>query len=201
MMGEDIVLTYRLLELGYASSYEPAAVGYTRVPETLGGLYRQRRRWAMGMLEGLREVPPWRQRGYARYFTSVNMSIGYLDLVYLFGFVPGVILALFGYYYLVGLLTVGHCFSGPFIGTKSGWAFPSKTRCSDLFCFSCSSSWCRAPLPCTAIYFTLWAKRGSGNESKGAFVPGRSAACRRTGGGAAASPSQRSARWKRPVTM
>lgn len=110
MMGEDIVLTYRLLELGYASSYEPAAVGYTRVPETLGGLYRQRRRWAMGMLEGLREVPPWRQRGYARYFTSVNMSIVYLDLVYLFGFVPGVILALFGYYYLGGLLTVGALF-------------------------------------------------------------------------------------------
>ncbi len=50
-------------------------------------------------------APPWRQRGYARYFTSVNMSI-----VYLFGFVPGVILALFGYYYLVGLLTVGALF-------------------------------------------------------------------------------------------
>lgn len=63
MMGEDIVLTYRLLELGYA-----------------------------------------------RYFTSVNMSIVYLDLVYLFGFVPGVILALFGYYYLGGLLTVGALF-------------------------------------------------------------------------------------------
>lgn len=106
VMGEDIVLTYRLLELGYASGYEPAAVGYTKVPETLGGLYRQRRRWAMGMLEGLREVPPWRQRGYARYFTSVNLSIIYLDLAYLFGFVPGVILALLGYCYLVGLLTL-----------------------------------------------------------------------------------------------
>lgn len=106
VMGEDIVLTYRLLELGYASGYEPAAVGYTRVPETLGGLYRQRRRWAMGMLEGLREVPPWQQRGCTRYFTSVNLSIIYLDLAYLFGFVPGVILALFGYCYLVGLLTV-----------------------------------------------------------------------------------------------
>ncbi|OUN16591.1 hypothetical protein B5G38_05060 [Gemmiger sp. An87] len=57
-------------------------------------------------LEGLREVPPWRQSGCTRYFTSVNLSIIYLDLAYLFGFVPGVILALFGYCYLVGLLTV-----------------------------------------------------------------------------------------------
>lgn len=97
VMGEDIVLTYRLLELGYSSGYEPAAVGYTRVPESIGALYRQRRRWAMGMLEGLREVPPWRQRGCTRYFTSVNLSIIYLDLAYLFGLVPGVILALLGY--------------------------------------------------------------------------------------------------------
>lgn len=36
----------------------------------------------------------------------MNLSIIYLDLAYLFGFVPGVILALFGYCYLVGLLTV-----------------------------------------------------------------------------------------------
>ncbi len=36
----------------------------------------------------------------------MNLSIIYLDLAYLFGFVPGVILALFGYCYLVGLLTL-----------------------------------------------------------------------------------------------
>lgn len=112
VMGEDIVLTYRLLELGYSSGYEPAAVGYTRVPESIGALYRQRRRWAMGMLEGLREVPPWRQRGCTRYFTSVNLSIIYLDLAYLFGLVPGVILALLGYPWLVGLLTVFTAFVG-----------------------------------------------------------------------------------------
>ena len=112
VMGEDIVLTYRLLELGYSSGYEPAAVGYTRVPESLRTLYRQRRRWAMGMLEGLREVPPWRQSGCTRYFTGVNLSILYLDLAYLFGFVPGVILALFGYPWLVGLLTVFTAFVG-----------------------------------------------------------------------------------------
>ena len=106
VMGEDIVLTYQMLEKGGDSGYEPAAVGYTRVPETMGELYRQRRRWAMGMLEGLGEVPPWRQRGFARYFTGVNLSIVYLDIAYLFGFVPGVILALLGYPYLVGLLTV-----------------------------------------------------------------------------------------------
>lgn len=53
-MGEDIVLTYRLLSTGRTSSYEPRAVAYTDGPESLGGFFRQRKRWAMGMFEGSR---------------------------------------------------------------------------------------------------------------------------------------------------
>ncbi len=53
VLGEDIVLTYALLEQGLASSYEPAAVGYTNVPASCNALYNQRKRWGMGMLEGL----------------------------------------------------------------------------------------------------------------------------------------------------
>ena len=107
VLGEDIVLTYRLLSLGFASTYEPRAVGYTIVPATLEELYNQRKRWAIGMLEGLTAVPPWKQgTAYSRYFTSVNLSVIYLDLAYLFGFIPGVILALFGYCFFVGVLTL-----------------------------------------------------------------------------------------------
>lgn len=62
------------------------AVGYTVVPETLDGLYNQRRRWAIGMLEGLSAVPPWKQgNAYSRYFTSMNLAVIYLDLTFLFG--------------------------------------------------------------------------------------------------------------------
>lgn len=107
VMGEDIVLTYTLLQQGWPSTYEPRAVGYTTVPQTMEGLYNQRKRWAIGMLEGLSQVPPWRQgRIYTRHFTWVNFSVIYLDLAYLLGFIPGVILACMGYYYLVGLLTL-----------------------------------------------------------------------------------------------
>lgn len=107
VLGEDIVLTYQILREGLASTYEPLAAGYTTVPETLGSLYSQRRRWAIGMLEGLSTVPPWRQGSlFSRFFTWVNVSVIYLDLAFLFGFIPGVIMALCGYYYLAGFLTL-----------------------------------------------------------------------------------------------
>ncbi len=106
-LGEDIVLTYQLLKQHRISTYEPSAVGYTNVPHTLNDLYNQRKRWAIGMLEGFSAVKPWEQGSfYSRFFTFINVLIIYLDIAYLFGFIPGVILALFGYYYFAGCLTV-----------------------------------------------------------------------------------------------
>ena len=106
-LGEDIVLTYRLLERGWASTYEPRAAAYTDVPETLHGFFRQRGRWAFGMLEGLAAVPPWRQGSFfACWFESVNPLVIVLDLAYLTGFVPGVVLALHGICWFVGVLTL-----------------------------------------------------------------------------------------------
>ena len=112
-LGEDIVLTYNLPALGKKSGYEPEAVGYTTVPQNLYGFYNQRKRWAIGMIEGLKSVPPWKQgRVYPRYFAFINLCIIYLDAAFLFGFVPGVILAFFGYFYFVGLLTLLTLFIG-----------------------------------------------------------------------------------------
>lgn len=74
--GEDIVLTYRLLAQGRLSLYEPGAIGYTSVPDTLRGLCCQRMRWARGMFDGLRAVRPWQQKSFfAGYFESLNLSI------------------------------------------------------------------------------------------------------------------------------
>lgn len=107
VLGEDIVLTYQFLQQGLSSTYEPSAVGYTAVPETMNGLYNQRKRWAIGMFEGLSTVPPWRQgTAFSKYFAYVNFSVVYLDLAFLFGFIPGVILAIYGYPYFVGFLTL-----------------------------------------------------------------------------------------------
>ena len=112
-LGEDIILTYRLLSKGRKSTYEPMAVGYTTVPATFNGFYNQRKRWATGMIEGFSLVKPWQQKTvYSRYFTTLNLLIIYMDLAFLFGFIPGVIWAFFGYYYFVGLLTLlTVCFS------------------------------------------------------------------------------------------
>lgn len=107
VMGEDIVLTYKLIKKGLASEYEPAAAAYTTVPLSLGGLYSQRKRRAIGMLEGLRAAAPWEQpKFFSKYFTGVNLCVIYLDLAFLFGFIPGIILALMGYCYIVGILTL-----------------------------------------------------------------------------------------------
>ena len=64
-------------------------------------------RWAVGMLEGLSTVRPWQQGSiYSRYFSLVNLSVIWLDLAFLFGFVPGLLLAALGYFYLAGCLTL-----------------------------------------------------------------------------------------------
>ncbi len=107
MLGEDIVLTYQILQQRLSSTYEPRAVGYTTVPETIKSLYNQRKRWSIGMIEGLKSVPPWKQGSvFSRYFTFVNLSVIYLDLAFVFGFIPGVVLALYGRFYFVGFLTL-----------------------------------------------------------------------------------------------
>jgi biofilm PGA synthesis N-glycosyltransferase PgaC len=105
-IGEDIVLTWQLMRRGRIY-YEPLAVAFTSAPEPLRGLVRQRSRWARGMLEGLRTVPPWRQRrAMARAMTSIDLVIPFLDVAYVFVWLPGLVLACFGYFWFVGPMTV-----------------------------------------------------------------------------------------------
>jgi biofilm PGA synthesis N-glycosyltransferase PgaC len=105
-IGEDIVLTWRLL-LGGRVFHEPMALAFTGVPETLAALTRQRSRWARGMLEGLRAVPPWRQpRASVKALAMVDLAIPLLDLGYVCVWVPGLVLACFGYFWVVGPMTL-----------------------------------------------------------------------------------------------
>src|SRR5215218_3446040 len=61
-IGEDIVLTWRLMRQGARVYYEPSAVAFTAAPTRLVHLARQRARWARGMIEGIRSVKPWSRR-------------------------------------------------------------------------------------------------------------------------------------------
>lgn len=52
-LTEDIDLTWRLQRAGWRVRYEPHALVWILMPETLAGLWRQRRRWADGGLQVL----------------------------------------------------------------------------------------------------------------------------------------------------
>jgi biofilm PGA synthesis N-glycosyltransferase PgaC len=105
-IGEDIVLTWKMMQHGRVF-YEPLALAYTTAPATLYSLGRQRSRWARGMIEGIRTVPPWRQRSFiAVALTSVDLVIPFLDLGYVFLWWPGVGLACAGQFWVVGPMTV-----------------------------------------------------------------------------------------------
>lgn len=106
-IGEDIVLTWRLLQKKWKVYFEPLAVSFTEVPSTLKHFVRQRARWARGMVEGLKEIKPWQQPEiYVKYLTGVNLIMPYLDLTYTLCWIPGLILAFFGYYWIVGPMTL-----------------------------------------------------------------------------------------------
>lgn len=102
-IGEDIVLTWKMLMQNKKVYFEPLAVSFTDVPTKFSHFYRQRSRWARGMIEGLRLVKPWQQPNiYMKFLTGIDLLIPYMDLSYTIFFIPGCILALFGKYYIVG---------------------------------------------------------------------------------------------------
>lgn len=100
-------MTWQLLAGHGRVYFEPTAVAFTDVPVTLRHLARQRARWARGMLEGLRAVPPWRQRaGLAKALTGIDVVIPVLDVGYTFLWMPGLVLAATGRFWIVGPWTL-----------------------------------------------------------------------------------------------
>lgn len=106
-IGEDILVTWRLIDAGGLVINEPTAFAYTDVPTTARDLYRQRRRWARGMFEGLAEHGG--SLVSSRRLVSHNVLVDYalpvVDFAYVFAFVPGLVLAMFGYTAIVAPIT------------------------------------------------------------------------------------------------
>jgi biofilm PGA synthesis N-glycosyltransferase PgaC len=107
-IGEDIVMTWALLERGGRTTYEPSAVAFTEAPVTLRSLARQRRRWARGMIEGLRTYGRTLLRQRLPYVHSIvaDALFPYLDVTFTLVFIPGIVLAAFGDYAIVGPVTL-----------------------------------------------------------------------------------------------
>ena len=107
VIGEDIVLTWKLLSKGYRVGYEATAVGFTKAPTTMKGFWRQRQRWARGMVEGLKRYGNLVCQGnLTAFFVGVDFIIPILDLFYSIIFLPGLVLALTGRYYIAGPMTL-----------------------------------------------------------------------------------------------
>lgn len=106
-VGEDIVMTWAILKRGWSVGYAEDAVCFTRVPESLGALRRQRARWARGLIEAFRNHPGilFRRR-LVTFLASWNLMFPWIDFAFTFGFIPGIALALFGHYWLVGPATL-----------------------------------------------------------------------------------------------
>ena len=106
-VGEDIVLSWALLERGYRIGYCEDAVAFTNVPEKLGQFARQRQRWSRGLLEAFKTHPKLLvQPRMSMLFIWWNVLFLPLDLVYTLFFIPGLVLAMFGIYYIAGPMTL-----------------------------------------------------------------------------------------------
>ncbi|BCJ86613.1 hypothetical protein skT53_15980 [Effusibacillus dendaii] len=102
-IGEDIVLTWRFFKSSWRVYFEPLAVAFTVVLSSFRHFARQRSRWARGMIEALKEIKPWYHPNmFAKFLTDLDLLVPFLDAVYTFAWIPGLLLALTGFFWIVG---------------------------------------------------------------------------------------------------
>jgi biofilm PGA synthesis N-glycosyltransferase PgaC len=91
MATEDIDLTWRLQIRHWDVRYESRAVMWMRVPQSLQGLWRQRRRWALGLSQVVhrhwRMVMSWEHRRFWPVLVEANLSVAW---AYAYVFLSGV---------------------------------------------------------------------------------------------------------------
>jgi biofilm PGA synthesis N-glycosyltransferase PgaC len=106
-VGEDIVLTWAILARGHRVGYCEDAITFTNAPTSFHQFIRQRQRWSRGLIEAFKAH--WRLLFAPRMSTVFvwwNLLFPYMDLVYTLFFIPGLVLALFGVYWLAGPMTL-----------------------------------------------------------------------------------------------
>ena len=107
-VGEDIVLSWALLDLGYRIGYAEDAIVWTNAPGTFRQFARQRHRWSRGMIEALNQHQSLLLKPrLTMMFIWWNLLFIPLDLAYTFLFVPGVVAAiLFQQFWIAGPMTL-----------------------------------------------------------------------------------------------
>lgn len=106
-VGEDIVMTWAMLEKGYRIGYAEDAIVFTDAPTSFGQFYHQRKRWSRGLIEALqRHKSLLFKRRLSTLFVWWNMLFLPLDLTFTFIFIPGLVAALLGHFWIAGPLTL-----------------------------------------------------------------------------------------------
>jgi biofilm PGA synthesis N-glycosyltransferase PgaC len=108
-LGEDIILTWKMLKHGYKTSFAEDAIAFTSVPTTYQKLGIQRKRWARGMIEAFKDVKKIfssKANIETKHLIFTNIFFPFIDLA-IFLFIPiGILLLLIGNYLLIGIMTL-----------------------------------------------------------------------------------------------
>ena len=106
-VGEDIVLTWKILRAGYRVGHAENAIALTRCPDNLTQFIRQRQRWSRGLIEAFKMTPDiLLQRRMPVFYIWWNTLFPFMDLAYTLGFIPGLVLAMLGHFWIVGPMTL-----------------------------------------------------------------------------------------------
>ena len=106
-VGEDIVLTWKILMAGYRVGHAENACAFTNCPNTFMKFVNQRRRWSRGLIESFKEN--WSilfKKRQSTMYIWWNTLFPLIDVAYSVGFIPGLVLACFGIYWIVGPMTI-----------------------------------------------------------------------------------------------
>ena len=107
MVGEDIVLTWKILNAGYRVGHAEDALAFSDCPNTLTKFVQQRKRWSRGLIEAFKENPSILAKSrFSTLYIWFNSMFPLMDIAYTFGFIPGVVLACFGRLWIVGPMTL-----------------------------------------------------------------------------------------------
>ncbi|MCL2831187.1 MAG: glycosyltransferase [Betaproteobacteria bacterium] len=106
-VGEDIVITWAILKAGYRVGFAENACLFTNAPDMWKQFIRQRQRWSRGMIEAFKMHGAllFKPR-MTTLFIWWNLSFPYMDAAFSLMFIPGIVLALFGIYLIVGPMTL-----------------------------------------------------------------------------------------------
>ena len=108
-VGEDIVLTWKLLSQGYETNFSKNAIAFTEVPVSLNKLGKQRKRWARGMIEAFKKTKTITSKNLnfkSKFLICLNVFFPFIDFALLI-FIPlGLILLIFGNQLLIGWLSL-----------------------------------------------------------------------------------------------